>query len=276
MNLKLNNVFYKYKGSPKTVVNGINFEMKTNKLGLIGSSGSGKSTLIHLLNGMKTPSFGEIEIGDFNITNQTKVKNIQKLREQVAIVYQFTDLQLFAETVKEELMFALNNFGISCDSTDSKIEYYFEKFNLDLEYLKVSPFSLSGGQKKKVAIITMLLIEPKILILDEPTVGLDPQSVEDILNAIDNLTESGLRVIMISHDVNAVFKFCDSILELQAGMKIFDGSNYDYFKMKYRQKNLLMLPTHLAYGAIVDEQNRLFDELYNGADLADYLKEKDV
>ncbi len=276
MKLILDNVFYKYKGQPKTVLNGISFEMKSNKLGLIGSSGSGKSTLVHLLNGMKVPTHGSITIGDYQVTSESKHKALRDIRQDVAIVYQFTDLQLFAETVNQELKFAVENFGIDKPNIDDEIEYYFKHFNLDLDCLKSSPFSLSGGQKKKVAIITMLLIEPKLLILDEPTVGLDPQSAFDILNAIDKLTEEGLQVIMISHDMNAIFDFCDDILELHAGMKIFDGNKYDYFKFKYHRKQILLLPSHLAYAASIDHDNLLYDKLYNGASLADFIKERDV
>ncbi|WOO87974.1 ATP-binding cassette domain-containing protein [Mollicutes bacterium LVI A0039] len=276
MNLKLDNVFYKYKEGEKTVLNGISFEMHTNKLGLIGSSGSGKSTLVHLLNGMKVPYHGEIMIDEQLINKNSKPRDLQNIRMDVAIVYQFTDLQLFAETVRKELVFACDNFGIVKENIDEEIEMYFEKFNLDLDCLKSSPFSLSGGQKKKVAIITMLLIEPKLLILDEPTVGLDPQSVTDILQAIDELAQNGLKVIMICHDMNSVYQFCDHILELHAGMKIFDGTKYDYFKLKYAKKQLLLLPSHLAYAASIDSENVLYDKLYNGGNLADYIQERHV
>lgn len=276
MNLVLDNVFYKYRGNPKTVINGVSFELKSNKLGLIGSSGSGKSTLVHLLNGMKVPIHGSITVGDMTFDKGSKAKELQAIRRDVAIVYQFTDLQLFAENVREELLFAIKNFGIEKENVDGEIEFYFKQFNLNLDILKTSPFSLSGGQKKKVAIITMLLIDPKLLILDEPTVGLDPQSVEDILGAIDRLAIEGLKVIMISHDMNAVFEFCDEILELHGGMKIFHGDKYDYFKFKYNRKQLLLLPTHLAYAASIDEHNLLYDKLYNGANLSEFLKERNV
>lgn len=276
MNLTLNNIFYKYPGSDKMVLNAISFELQTNKVGLIGSSGSGKSTLIHLLNALHRPTFGELTIGEYTVDNKSKLKSLQAIRQQVAIVYQFTDLQLFAESVKQELVFALNNFGIEKENVDAEIEMYFKRFNLDLEYLKVSPFSLSGGQKKKVAIITMLLIDPQILILDEPTVGLDPQSVQDILGAIDELTREGLRVIMISHDMNAVYQFCDHIIEITHGMKTFDGTKHDFFYHKYRQKNILMLPSELAYAATIDGSNTLYEQLYNGAGLENFLKERDV
>lgn len=276
MNLTLNNIFYKYPGSKKMSLNAISFELQTNKVGLIGASGSGKSTLIHLLNALHRPTYGEITIGQDTINNKSKLKNLQQVREHVAIVYQFTDLQLFAENVKQELLFAVNNFNIQKENIDDEIEMYFKRFNLDLNYLKVSPFSLSGGQKKKVAIITMLLIDPKILILDEPTVGLDPQSVKDILAAIDQLTTEGLRVIMISHDMNAVYQFCDHIIELTHGMKTFDGSKHDYFYHKYRQKNILLLPSELAFAATIDNDNILYERLYNGEGLENFLKERNV
>lgn len=274
MNLTLNNVFYKYPGAPKTVLNGISFKLEQNKLGLIGTSGSGKSTLIHLLNGMHKPLHGTITIGDTEITKQSKIKSLQHIKRDVAIVYQFTDLQLFAETVESELMFALDNFELDKTEIESEINRYFKLFNLNPKILQDSPFTLSGGQKKKVAIITMLLIKPRLLILDEPTVGLDPQSVEDILQAIDQMVGDGLKVIMISHDMNAIFNFCDSILELTHGMKTFDGSMYDYFKVMYTRKRLLLLPTHLAYAASVDDDNLLYDKMYSGDNLANYLKEK--
>lgn len=276
MKLILNNLSYRYRGSKNFVLQDINYEMTCKKLGLIGPSGSGKSTLIHLLNGMKVPTEGTVTIEDYCYDNKTKAKAIRNIREKVAIVYQFTDLQLFAETVEEELKFAIKNFGIIKENVDSEIESYFKQFNLDTSYLKVSPFSLSGGQKKKVAIITMLLIDPKLLILDEPTVGLDPQSVEDILSAIDRLTTVGLKVIMISHDMNAVDSFCDDILELKDGNINFQGSKFDYFKSKYEAKELLLLPTKFAYAASVDSQNLLYEKLASGEDLANYLKERNV
>lgn len=276
MKLILNKLSYRYRGSKNFVLQDLNYEMTCKKLGLIGPSGSGKSTLIHLLNGMKVPTEGTVTIEDYCYDNKTKAKAIRNIREKVAIVYQFTDLQLFAETVEEELKFAIKNFGIIKENVDSEIESYFKQFNLDTSYLKVSPFSLSGGQKKKVAIITMLLIDPKLLILDEPTVGLDPQSVEDILSAIDRLTTVGLKVIMISHDMNAVDSFCDDILELKDGNINFQGSKFDYFKSKYEAKELLLLPTKFAYAASVDSQNLLYEKLASGEDLANYLKERNV
>ncbi len=276
MKLMLDNVSYKYPGSKKQVLSNISFQLNSNKVGLVGTSGSGKSTLIHLLNALHRPTEGTIFIGDYQITNKSKMKKLQKIREEVAIVYQFTDLQLFAESVRDELIFAVNNFNIVIDDIDSVIEDYFHQFNLDLAILSESPFSLSGGQKKKVAIITMLLINPKILILDEPTVGLDPQSVIDIFTAIDKMTIEGLKVIMISHDMNTVYHFCDYIIEIKDGKVIFDDTHYEYFKKNYIAKQLLLLPTNLVYAATIDSNNILYDRLYNGEKLENFLKEKNV
>ncbi len=275
MNLKLTNVFYKYRGTHKTVINGLSFELKSKKLGIIGASGSGKSTLIHLLNGMHIPIHGTIEIGDTIINNEAKPKNLQAIRKQVAIVYQFTDLQLFAETVKAELMFAAQNFKVDMSDIDEQIAYYFDLFNLDDDLLNESPFALSGGQKKKIAIISMLLIKPQMLILDEPTVGLDPQSVVDILTTIDKLTNTGLAVLLISHDMDVIKNFCDDILEIHGGMKIFDGRAANYFRLKYYRNQQLMLPTKLKYARQVDDIGCLYEDIYNGNSIEEYVKEKD-
>lgn len=276
MNLKLSNIYYKYPIGSKMALNDISFELTGNKVGLVGSSGSGKSTLIHLLNALYRPTQGTIEVGEYTIDNKSKLKKLQAVRRSVAIVYQFTDLQLFAETVDKELKFAVDNFGIVKHNIDEEIAEHFKRFNLDLELLKSSPFSLSGGQKKKVSIITMLLIDPQILILDEPTVGLDPQSLSDILDAINELTALGLRVIMISHDMNAVFSFCDNIIELNQGQITFDGTKHDYFLKQYQQKNILLLPTNLAFAASIDDQNVLYEKLYNGQQLETFIKERNV
>lgn len=276
MKLSLDNVFFKYHKAPKTVINGITYEFTSNKLALIGSSGSGKSTLIHMLNGMHKPISGTITIGDTVIDKTAKVKNLQHIRRDVAIVYQFTDLQLFAETVEDELKFAVENFGVEKEDLDGEIDNYLEVFNLPKDALKVSPFSLSGGQKKKVAIITMLLIEPKILILDEPTVGLDPQSLEEIFAAIDSLVDEGLKVIMISHDMNAVSRFCDDVLELYMGMIIFKGTINEYMKMNYLKKRELLLPTELEYATYIDDQNIIVGEMLTGSKLAMEVEAKDV
>lgn len=276
MNLKLDDIYYKYSLGSKMALNGISLELTGDKVGLIGSSGSGKSTLINLLNALYRPTQGTIEVGEYKIDNQSKLKKLQPVRKSVAIVYQFTDLQLFAETVDKELKFAVDNFGIEKVDIDHEIAEHFKRFNLDLDLLKSSPFSLSGGQKKKVSIITMLLIDPEILILDEPTVGLDPQSLSDILEAINELTVLGLKVIMISHDMNAVYTFCDTIVELSDGNITFDGTTHGYFQQQYQAKNLLLLPTKLAFAAAIDDQNRLFEQIYNGEKLEMFIKEKNV
>ncbi len=276
MNLQVNNVSYKYLGTKTNVLTNISINFNHNKIGLIGSSGSGKSTLIHLLNGMHKPQSGSITIGENTINNKTKLKSVQQIKKDVAIVYQFTDLQLFTETVFQEIMFAIKNFKITETNIDNKIEALFKQFNLELDLLKKSPFSLSGGQKKKISIISMLLINPKILILDEPSVGLDPQSSIDIINAINTLVNNGLKVIMISHDINLINNFCDHIIELKDGEVNFDGCKYEYFKKQYMKKNILLLPTELAFAATIDTENKLFEKIYSGEKLATYVKESNV
>lgn len=276
MNLNLNNVFYKYAPKEKTVINGINFQLNTRKLGLIGTSGSGKSTLIHMLNGLKKPVLGEITIDERIIKSDSDLADLQALRRDVAIVYQFSDSQLFAESVEEELLFAVNNFQVEIDDANEQIAKYFVQFNLDLSILKQTPHSLSGGQKKKITIITMLLIKPKMLILDEPTVGLDPQSVKEILSALEQLVQGGLSVILISHDMNVISSFCDWILEIQGGMKIFDGEISRYLQWQYRRKQRLLLPVNLGYGAVIDDDDKHFLQLLNGEKLSDLIKVKDV
>lgn len=276
MNLKINNVFYRYKGSPKTVINGLNFTLNSRKIGLVGASGSGKSTLIHLLNGLKKPTHGQIEINDMIIDSNSDIRHLQALRKEVAIVYQFSDNQLFAESVHDELMFAIENFNIEIDNPLDDILNYFKLFNLEESLLKKQPHTLSGGQKKKITIITMLLIKPKLLVLDEPTVGLDPQSALEIMEAISQLTNAGLSVILISHDMNVIADFCDWIWEIQAGMKTYDGEIIDYFHWKYKIKQTLLLPTYLRYGGIIDEGDNHFSQLVNGEQLSDLIQVKNV
>lgn len=276
MNLRLNNVCYKYKKDAQPMLKNINFELKGSKLGLIGHSGSGKSTLVHLLNGMRKPTTGSIIINGMEINSNTKLKSVLNLRKDVAIVYQFTDLQLFSETVEDELLFAVNNFNVDTSKINDEIKKYFRLFNLQLDVLKTSPFTLSGGQKKKIAIITMLLIKPKLMILDEPTIGLDPKSVKEILNAIDILVNEGLKVIIISHNINVIYSFCDYILQLDKGQVIFDGSKNNFFKEMYKAKKTYMLPTVLRYANVIDQDDFLFKKVVNGEDLSLYIKHKDV
>lgn len=276
MNLRLNNVCYKYKNDAQPMLKNINFELKGSKLGLIGHSGSGKSTLVHLLNGMRKPTTGSIIINGMEINSNTKLKSVLNLRKDVAIVYQFTDLQLFSETVEDELLFAVNNFNVDTSKINDEIKKYFRLFNLQLDVLKTSPFTLSGGQKKKIAIITMLLIKPKLMILDEPTIGLDPKSVKEILNAIDILVNEGLKVIIISHNINVIYSFCDYIFQLDKGQVIFDGSKNNFFKEMYKAKKTYMLPTVLRYANVIDQDDFLFKKVVNGEDLSLYIKHKDV
>src|SRR5699024_11062683 len=140
---------------------------------IIGHTGSGKSTLIRHLNGLESPTEGEVTIGDYRLTSEKKIKNMKELRSKVGVVFQYPEHQLFEETVKKDIAFGPKNFGVTDDDIDERINHLIPQVGLSTDLLERSPFELSGGQMRRVAIAGVLAIKPEVLVLDEPTVGLE-------------------------------------------------------------------------------------------------------
>lgn len=234
MSIKIENLVYKYMpGTPfeKTAIDNVSLEIKDGEfIGLIGHTGSGKSTLIQQLNGLLKPTSGNIYIDGENITQ--KGANLKKVREKVGLVFQYPEYQLFEETVYKDVAFGPSNLGLSEDEILRRVKKAVKIVGLNFdEYKDKSPFDLSGGQRRRVAIAGILAMEPKVLILDEPTAGLDPRGRDEILDEIKKLHEEyRMTVILVSHSMEDVAKLADRLIVMYKGKNILTGTPREVFK----------------------------------------------
>ena len=218
--IKLKNVSYVYmKGGPfeKKALDDVSIDIgKGEFVGLIGHTGSGKSTLIQLINGLLKPDSGQVIIDGCDICDKkTKLRDI---RFKVGLVMQYPEYQLFEETVYKDIAFGPSNMGLDKDEIHQRVEFAANMVGLKPELLQKSPFDLSGGQKRRAAIAGVLAMEPKVLILDEPTAGLDPAGRDEILYKIKDMhTRMDLTVILVSHSMEDVAKLADKILVMNGG-----------------------------------------------------------
>lgn len=236
MPIKINHVsFFYLKKTPNEVkaLDDVTFEIKDHSITtLIGHTGSGKSTLIQLFNALELPSEGTIEVDDFLITpNKRKNKHIKELRRHIASIFQFPEYQLFEETVEKDVAFGLRNYGIKEAEAIEKAHEALKLVGLDESFYKRSPFELSGGEKRRVAIAGILVLNPDILILDEPTAGLDPNGTKIILDLIKSLNENGKTIILVTHDMNIVLNLATDVVVLKEGKVVFEGSPYELFAL---------------------------------------------
>lgn len=224
--IKLENVSYTYmKGGPfeKKALDNINIEIRQGEfIGLIGHTGSGKSTLIQLLNGLAKPEEGRVIIDKTDITQ--KGVRLRDIRFKVGLVMQYPEYQLFEETVIKDISFGPSNMGLEPEEIRQRAEYAANLVGISKDLFDKSPFELSGGQKRRVAIAGILAMEPKVLILDEPTAGLDPAGRDEILFKIRDMHKRmGITVILVSHSMEDVARLVDRILVMNRGkVEMFD------------------------------------------------------
>lgn len=236
MSIQVNDLEYTYSpGMPgeTKALDGVSFEINDGSMcGIIGHTGSGKSTLLQTLDGLIKPSGGSIVLDGVSVTDpKTKLVDV---RRKVGIVFQYPEYQLFEETVYEDVAFGPKNLGIEGDELDRTIRESIELVGLNYEKVKdKSPFELSGGQKRRVAIAGVIAMNPSILILDEPTAGLDPTAHRDILNMIRKIHKTrGIIIIFVSHNMGDVADMCDQVLVMDDGKIILDGSPEYVFSQK--------------------------------------------
>lgn len=234
MSIKIDNLTYKYGiGTPfeKIALNNISLEIQNGEfIGLIGHTGSGKSTLVQQINGLLKPTSGNIYINNENITE--KNVDMVKLRQKVGLVFQYPEYQLFEETIEKDVAFGPRNLGLSDEIILNRVKKALNVVGIDYEkYKDVSPFDLSGGQKRRVAIAGVIAMEPEILILDEPTAGLDPKGRDEILREIKNLhNEYNMSIILVSHSMEDVAKLADRLIVMSRGECAFIGTPREVFK----------------------------------------------
>lgn len=184
---------------------------------IIGQTGSGKSTLIQHINALLLPTSGSINIDEYLITATDKPSKLKPLRKKAGLVFQFPEYQLFEETIEKDIIFGPMNFGVSEEEAKKIAHNVLKTVGLDESYLNKSPFDLSGGQKRRVAIAGILAMTPDILILDEPTAGLDPQGTNEMMSLFKRINESGKTIILVTHDMNHVLQYCDEVVVMNHG-----------------------------------------------------------
>lgn len=234
MQIKIENLSYKYLvKTPNEVeaLHEVSLDIPEGKItSIIGHTGSGKSTLIQTLNGLLLPSSGEVHVGEYVITSKKKKnKKIKELRKSLAIVFQFPEYQLFEETVEKDVAFGLRNYGYKEPEAIKLAHKALEEVGIDSSFYKRSPFELSGGEKRRVAIAGIIALNPDILVLDEPTAGLDPLGSKIILRLIEKFNKEGKTIILVTHDMNIVLNYSDNVVVLNNGNVAFKGTPSDLF-----------------------------------------------
>ena len=184
---------------------------------IIGQTGSGKSTLIQHINALLLPTSGSINIDEYLITATDKPSKLKPLRKKAGLVFQFPEYQLFEETIEKDIIFGPMNFGVSEEEAKKIAHNVLKTVGLEESYLNKSPFDLSGGQKRRVAIAGILAMNPDILILDQPTAGLDPQGTNEMMSLFKRINESGKTIILVTHDMNHVLQYCDEVVVMNHG-----------------------------------------------------------
>lgn len=234
MSIKVDNISYVYmQGTPfeYKALDDVSLEINNGEfIGLIGHTGSGKSTLVQHLNGLLKPTSGKIYIDDMDITQ--KGVNLKAVRQKIGLVFQYPEHQLFEETIYKDVAFGPTNLELSKEDIDKRVRMALSMVGIDYEESKdKSPFDLSGGQRRRVAIAGVLAMEPEVLILDEPTAGLDPNGRDSILQEIKLLHEKyGKTVILVSHSMEDIAKLVDRIIVMNKGKCVLSGSPREVFK----------------------------------------------
>ena len=233
MGIRLENVCYTY-GSDTTseikALNNVNLEINKGEfVAIIGHTGSGKSTLIQHFNGLERPKSGNVFYNDENIYENNY--DLRKLRCKVGLVFQYPEHQLFEETVLKDVCFGPMNMGMSREEAEKKAKLVLEQVGINEKCYNKSPFELSGGQKRRVAIAGVLAMNPEIIVLDEPTAGLDPKGRDKILNRIKELNDNtGIGVVLVSHSMEDVANYAQRLIVINNGKIKYDGMPKDVFK----------------------------------------------
>ncbi len=234
MDIKLQQVSYAYaKGTPfeKYALFDVNVAITSGTYqAIIGHTGSGKSTILQHFNGLLKPSKGQVHIGDRIIEADKKAKELKPIRQKVGIVFQFPEHQLFEETVLKDIMFGPMNFGIPKEEAERRARELVQLVGLPEEVLEKSPFDLSGGQMRRVAIAGVLAMEPEVLVLDEPTAGLDPRGQKEIMDMFYTLhKERGLTTILVTHSMEDAARYADEIVIMHEGRSVMTGTPRELF-----------------------------------------------
>ena len=250
MSLKLEDVTYTY--SPGTAyemhaLEHINLEIPNGQfVGIIGHTGSGKSTLVQHLNGLIRPTAGRVLYNGEDIWKERYP--LRELRSHVGLVFQYPEHQLFEADVFSDVCFGPKNLGCSKEETEKRARHALDLVGMDESFYEQSPFELSGGQKRRVAIAGVLAMRPEMMILDEPTAGLDPQGRDEILDQIERLNRRyGLTILLVSHSMEDVARYVDRIMVMNHGEKVFDDTPKEVFKHYKELEDMGLAAPQITY-----------------------------
>lgn len=266
MGITLENVCYIYQnGTPfaSTALSDVSLTIKDGSYtALIGHTGSGKSTILQLLNGLLVPTDGEVRVFDTLITPTSVNKEIRQIRKQVGLVFQFAENQIFEETVLKDVAFGPQNFGVSGEEAETIAREKLALVGIDESLFERSPFELSGGQMRRVAIAGILAMEPRILVLDEPTAGLDPIGRKELMNLFKKLHQDGITIVLVTHLMDDVAEYADQVYVMEKGRLVKSGEpSFVFQDIDFMEKIQLGVPKITRFAQKLIKRGATFKQL---------------
>lgn len=258
MEITFKNVSFAY--NENEVLKNINLNIKDNTItGIVGKSGSGKSTILQMFNGLLIPSSGEIKIGNYTINSSLKTKDLFEIRKKVGLIFQFPEEQFFNSTIREEISFALEFFNYRISEKNKRVINSLKIVGLNNSCLEQNPFTLSNGEKRKVALAAILVHNPDILVLDEPNVGLDAKEQKQLIMLLKKLRRKYNKTIIVaSHDTNFLLKLCDDIILINNKKIEIHDNKYEVFKNEKKlQKSGVVTPDLISFSNYVLEKKKV-------------------
>ena len=266
MGIILDNVSYTYQeGTPfaSAALSDVSLTIEDGSYtAIIGHTGSGKSTILQLLNGLLVPTKGSVRVFDTLITSTSVNKQIRQIRKQVGLVFQFAENQIFEETVLKDVAFGPQNFGVSVEEAEAIAREKLALVGIDESLFERSPFELSGGQMRRVAIAGILAMEPKILVLDEPTAGLDPIGRKELMTLFKKLHQDGITIVLVTHLMDDVAEFADQVYVMEKGKLVKSGKPSLVFQnVDFMEKIQLGVPKITRFAQRLAERGVSFKQL---------------
>ena len=266
MGIILDNVSYTYQeGTPfaSSALSDVSLSIEDGSYtAIIGHTGSGKSTILQLLNGLLVPTEGSVRVFDTLITPTSVNKQIRQIRKQVGLVFQFAENQIFEETVLKDVAFGPQNFGVSVEEAEAIAREKLALVGIDESLFERSPFELSGGQMRRVAIAGILAMEPSILVLDEPTAGLDPIGRKELMDLFKKLHQNGITIVLVTHLMDDVAEFADQVYVMEKGKLVKGGKPSLVFQnVEFMEKIQLGVPKITRFAQRLVDRGISFEQL---------------